>query len=368
MSFPPISTPEGGSKKPNFSIIVHEIANEIVPSSDINRNALNGGPGGFSMAKANAEKRKMAIEKLINFRPTFNIGIVADATRSMNGDVADVRENVSPWLVNTLIQTAQSTLNIAKAALHTGLSEKLSPFENSQLMKEGIQLKVTIAATGDSRTDPDDDNKTLIDDPPIDIFSGNTTVKLSNTSEELEGKARQLLQTITNYSPTKFGGGNTGESIPEGLVVVAGINGQNDKLLPLIGSMIAHYEKYGNHQKINELLTYLRALSNLGISQPVVNQPVDILVAITDEPPPDSTIVSMPQFIRAIEGRKTPLYVITTSSYIPAWKANTNYQDAKLLDLKTMCKDGQTIQHPLFPAIEDGMQKAVVNSLKLLTG
>lgn len=374
MTVPPLPPSETQSNRPGFAITVRDIAKGIIPIDTISTMTMDGGPAGFGMGQSAGFERGLAIEKLLNLQPTFKVGIVADATGSMHNDAKDVRDNVAPWLVNTLIHTAVSTLSTAQSALQEGLSGQLSPAESGRLMNEGIQLIVTIAATGDSRLQNnelqgDASNKaTLIDDPPIDILVSKTTVKLTDSPEELETKARHMLRTITDYSPSKNGGANEGESIPEAIAAIAGIIGPGDQLLPQIGKMIAHYERYGEREKITQLLQYLRALGTFTQDTTSQRQLADLLVAITDESPPKDTVVSMQNVIGAMKDRTAPLYVITPWSLMSEWERATSYQNAKFLDLEKMSKDGQADLHPMFPAIELGMSNAVVNSLKLLTG
>lgn len=376
MTVPPIPLSESTKEPPPFAITVRDIAKGIIPRDTISIMTMDGGPAGFGMGQSAGFERGLAIEQLLNLQPTFKVGIVADATGSMHNDAKDVRGNVAPWLVSTLVNTAVSTLNTAKSALQEGLRGQLNIAESDQLMKQGIQLMVTIAATGDSRLTNDEPHSqgdkspktSLIDDPPIDMLVSKTTVKLTDSPEELEQKAQHMLRTITEYSPSKYGGNNDGESIPEAIAAIAGIIGPGDQLLPEIGKMIAHYERYGEREKIKQLVQYLRALGTF--TQDTVSQRhlADLLVTITDEGPPKDTVVTMQSVIAALRGRKTPLYLITPSSLMTEWKSAAPYPDAKFLDLEKMSKDGQTHLHPMLPAIELGMNDSVVNSLRLLTG
>lgn len=366
----PFSHNESPSAKPGLAIAVRDIAKSIIPADTISHMTLDGGPAGFGFGRSAGLEREAAIERLMRLQPTFKVGIVADATGSMHNDAKDVRENVAPWLVTTLVQTAISTLRTAQAALLEGLSGQLSLGEGGKLMRDGIQLIVTIAATGDSRLQNDalpDKKKSLIDDPPIDILVSKTTVKLTDSSDELETKARKMLRAITDYSPSKNGGANEGESIPEALAAIAGILGPGDQLLPQIGRMIAYYEKYGESDKIFQLVQYLRALGTFTQDTTTQRQQADLLVAITDERPPEDAVLSMQNVIGTMEERTTPLYVITLRTLTSEWKAATAYQNAKFLDLEYMSEVGGATTHPMLPAIELGMSRAVVNSLKLLT-
>lgn len=376
MTVPSIPLSESPKGTPSFAITVRDIAQGIIPTKAINTMSMDGGPVGFGLGQSAEFERGLAIENLLNLQPTFKVGIVADATGSMHNDAKDVRGNVAPWLVSTLVNTAVSTLNTARSALQQGLSGQLSMAESGQLMKEGIQLIVTIAATGDSRLTSDEPqlqggNKSkasLIDDPPIDMLVSKTTVKLTDSPEDLEQKARHMLKTITEYSPSKYGGNNEGESIPEAIAAIAGIIGPGDQLLPEIGKMIAHYERYGEREKITQLVQYLRALGTFTQDTASQRQLADLLVAITDEVPPKDTVVTMQSVIAALRGRTTPLYLITPSSLMSEWMSTTPYPEAKFLDLERMSKYGQTHLHPMLPAIELGMNDSVVNSLRLLTG
>lgn len=358
----------------SFPLVVRRITEGLIPTNAITATMFDGGPGDFSLALGQSATRDRQMDALLNIQPTLVVGLSMDASGSMKAEENDVRKNMAPWLVNTIVINADRILTETKQALEAGLDGRISAEEKARLMQQGIKVIVRTAVVGDSRLNDRcayqdrEEERALIDDPPLEMVVAEQVFKPADSPNIREEKARDLLKRITNYSTSMYGGGNEGESIPEGIAAVAGVLSKSDKVIPLIAEMVAHYEKYGHRDKIGALLTYLRGLIHLEENNKSHVLPADLLIAATDEPPPvQDIVVGMPAISNALAGRSTPTFIITPGSLKSRWDASIEAMRAKHLILENMSSVGEMIDNPLKHAVTEAIQQNIISELKLLT-
>lgn len=355
----------------SYPLVIRRITEGLIPTNTITSSMFEGGPGDFSLALSQSVDREKQVNALLNIQPTLVVGLSMDASGSMKSEENDVRRNMAPWLVNTIVINADRILAETKQALEAGLDGRISAEEKARLMQQGIKVIVRTAVVGDSRLNnrfADEDRKTMIDDPPLEMVVAEQVFKPADSADVREEKARDLLGRITNYSASMYGGGNQGESIPEGIAAVAGVLSASDKILPLLGKMIQHYEKYGNRDEIQALLTYLRGMIHLETHSKNHTLPADLLIAATDEQPPEEDIVvDMPAVSGALSGRATPTFIITPGSLKSKWDASIQAMNAKHLILENMSSVGEMIDNPLKSAVSEAIKQNIISELKLLT-
>lgn len=369
---PPFKEAVGVFTANSFPLVVRKLTEGLLPTNAITSSMFDGGPGDFSLALVQSQDREKQVNALLNIQPTLVVGLSMDASGSMQNEENDVRKNMAPWLVNTIVINADRILAETKQALEAGLDGRISAEEKARLMQQGLKVIVRTAVVGDSRLNTrfgDPERPTLIDDPPLEMVIGEQVFKPADSSHVREEKARDLLNRITNYRASMYGGGNEGESIPEGIAAVAGIASSSDALIPLLGDMVRHYEKYGHPGKIQALLSYLRGLIHLETHAKSHQLPADLLIAATDEQPPEEDIVvDMPAVSRALSGRSTPTFIITPESLKSKWDASIAAMNARHLILEKMSSVGEMIDNPLKQAVTEAIQHNIINELKLLTG
>lgn len=365
---------EHASSSNPFALAVRELTQGIVPTKEITHNSFRRGPAGYDLAKGDGAERTRRIDALAAICPEFTVALVLDGTYSMKGtSETNVREKLTPFLAKTIVENVRYVLNEANAAISTGLQSQLSDAEKTRLMQKG-RIGMRTVIVGDSRfngTGESSEKQTMIDDPPLEVLFGNGIVHLSDDPGKTQETTDGLISHIRKYIPTKVGGRNKGESIPEGIRAIKGISSDID--LKQLGKMITEYMKHGDASKIAPILTYLRGLVNIeDVEYQQHRKPADLLIIVTDEEPPtDKIILSMEDIVKAdYEGveKKTPTIIITSTSMKESWAEYAKRMGATQLTLDALdVASSPVIRASIQQAVLTGTQNNVVRDLKQLS-